>query len=49
VAWRDEDADQSWLDCIDCGAVLAYLTPLGLEPLDDERWSAYETPLGQAL
>ena len=48
LAWHDEDADQSGLDCIDCGTPLGRLTPLGLEPdcwLDSEAlegdWSLW--------
>ena len=49
MVWPEEETDQSRLDCIDCGAALGYVTPLGLEPLDDERVLTYETPLGQTL
>ena len=49
AAWPDEDVDLGRLDCIDCGATLGYLTPLGLDPLDNECLSAYETSLGQRL
>lgn len=46
VAWHDEDSDQSWLDCIDCGTLLGRLTPLGLEPLGDERLPSLEPVKG---
>jgi len=49
LIWPDENDDQRRLDCIDCGAVLGYVTPLGLEPLDDACGLAYEMSLGQAL
>ena len=38
LAWHNEDADQSGLDCIDCGTPLGRFTPHGLEPSQDERW-----------
>ena len=37
LAWYDEDVDEGWLDCIDCGALLGRLTPRGLEPLGNEK------------
>jgi hypothetical protein len=49
VTWDDEDADQSWLNCIDCGALLGRFTPLGLEPPDDEPWPASEALKGLSL
>jgi hypothetical protein len=36
-AVRDGQPGQAWLDCIDCGAPLGRLTPLGLEPPGDPR------------
>ncbi len=32
LAWDDEETEESWLDCIDCGMSLGRLTPHGLEP-----------------
>ncbi|ETW92439.1 MAG: hypothetical protein ETSY1_43640 [Candidatus Entotheonella factor] len=32
MAWADEETEESWLDCIDCGTLLGRLTPQGLDP-----------------
>ena len=35
-AMSDEEPSDLWLECIDCGAVLGWLTPQGVAPLDGE-------------
>ena len=49
LVWHDEDADQSGLDCIDCGMLLGRLTPLGLEPPQDDCWLDSEALEGWSL
>ncbi len=49
LAWHDEDADQSGLDCIDCGMPLGRLTPIGLEPPEGDCWLDSEALEGWSL
>jgi hypothetical protein len=49
LPWYDEESEQSGLDCIDCGTPLKRLSPLGLEPLEDDDWLDSEALEGWSL